>query len=83
MSTQPDNKLSSRELEIINLAANGLCDKEIAVRLGVHLSTVRTYWERIRFKTASRSRTHAVCLVLFSRVAKPAATFDASAISVR
>jgi DNA-binding NarL/FixJ family response regulator len=62
---QSDKQLSSRELDIVKLAATGMCDKEIASHLGVTLATVRTYWERLRVKTGSRSRTHAVCLALF------------------
>jgi len=65
------NSLSAREEEVIKLAAQGCCDKEIANTLGVQISTVRTYWERIRAKTASKSRTHAVCAVIAPEFARP------------
>jgi len=56
--------LSKRELEIIDLAADGCADKEIAVRCGITIATVGTYWSRIRSKTRALSRTHAVCICL-------------------
>jgi len=56
--------LSKRELEIIGLAADGFADKEIAVRCGITIATVGTYWSRIRSKTNALSRTHAVCICL-------------------
>jgi DNA-binding CsgD family transcriptional regulator len=46
MPTQPiasAGVLSARENELVSLASCGLTDKEIARRLGVSLSTVRTY----------------------------------------
>jgi DNA-binding NarL/FixJ family response regulator len=61
------HQLSSRETEVIDLAAHGSCDKEIASELGVSIATVRTYWDRIRTKTATRSRTHACCSVVLSK----------------
>lgn len=39
--------LSPREFDVVRLVAEGLTDKEIAVRLNVSLSTVRTYMKRI------------------------------------
>ena len=59
-----NRELSAREMDVIRLASEGYCDKEISARLGVGLTTVRTYWERIRVKTGTRSRTHATCAVL-------------------
>ena len=56
--------LSSREIEVLRLAAAGCADKEIALHLGVSLTTVRTYWDRIRGKIRAKNRTHAVCIAL-------------------
>jgi len=39
-------RLTSREQQIVVLAAEGLHDKEIAARLGVSAGTVRTYLRR-------------------------------------
>jgi DNA-binding NarL/FixJ family response regulator len=56
--------LSTQEIRILELAAIGYADKEIAVALRVTHSTVRTYWERIRSKSNAKNRTHAVCWAL-------------------
>jgi PAS domain S-box-containing protein len=58
----PETSLGPREREILELAADGLVDKEIAARLHIKLATVRTYWERIRTKLNALNRTQAVLL---------------------
>lgn len=45
---------------MLSLAALGLCDKEIATRLGVSYRTVRTHIERLFEEHGFRSRTSAV-----------------------
>jgi DNA-binding CsgD family transcriptional regulator len=54
--------LSPREAQLLELAAHGLVDKEIAARLQVSVATVRTYWERIRKKLGASNRAEAVAL---------------------
>lgn len=49
-------KLSAREFEIACLIAGDLSDKEIAWRLGVEISTVRTHLKRIFAKLGVRRR---------------------------
>jgi len=56
--------LSDREREVLLLAAEGLTDKEIALRLEIGSKTVRTYWDRIRQKLAAASRTQALAISL-------------------
>ncbi|MGV3618217.1 MAG: PAS domain S-box protein [Fimbriimonas sp.] len=56
--------LSERELEIVLLGAEGLADKEIAVRLGITHSTVTTYWVRMRAKTGGHNRGHVIAKAL-------------------
>ena len=53
-------KLSTRELEIIKLAARGMSNKEIAVHMGLRLRTVKGYLENIFSKLGVGSRTEAV-----------------------
>ena len=45
------------------LASEGMIDKEIAVEMKVKVASVRTYWERIRIKTKTQNRAHAVATV--------------------
>jgi len=49
--------LSSRESQILGLAASGLLDKEIGPELGVSQNTLRTYWKRIRAKLGDGTRS--------------------------
>lgn len=42
--------LSQREREVIKLAITGHRDPEIALDLNVSVTTIRTYWQRIRYK---------------------------------
>lgn len=49
-------KLSAREFEIARMIADDLRDKEIAWRLGVEISTVRTHLKRIFAKLGVRRR---------------------------
>ena len=49
-------KLSAREFEIARMIADDLSDKEIAWRLGVEISTVRTHLKRIFTKLGVRRR---------------------------
>ena len=53
-----------RQQEILALVAEGLCDKEIAARLGVSTRTVRTHLERIYQRYSIHSRSAAVALWL-------------------
>lgn len=52
----PELKLSVRELEIARMVADDLSDKEIAWRLGVEISTVRTHLKRVFAKLGVRRR---------------------------
>ena len=49
-------QLSTREKQVIDLAATGLLDKEIMVQLGITENTLKTYWKRIRTKLGDGSR---------------------------
>jgi DNA-binding NarL/FixJ family response regulator len=54
------NKLSPRELEVIELLASGYIYKEIADKLGIGTETVRTYVKNICTKLQVKNRTEAV-----------------------
>ncbi|GGM88689.1 helix-turn-helix transcriptional regulator [Dyadobacter beijingensis] len=52
--------ISQRELEVLQLVAQGLSNQEVAERLFVSLNTVKTHSSRIFEKLEVRSRTQAV-----------------------
>ncbi|GBD10512.1 Transcriptional regulatory protein LiaR [bacterium HR23] len=54
--------LSPREQALLQLLAEGVSEKEIAIRLGIGQRTVHTYLERIRRKLGAVNRVHAVAL---------------------
>lgn len=64
---EPD-ELSSRQREILKLAADGKTDKEIAQILCISPWSVRTYWDRLRNRLGASSRTQAVAMALESEL---------------
>ncbi|MNN16069.1 Transcriptional regulatory protein LiaR [compost metagenome] len=58
----PADLLSERELGVLRLLAEGLRNREIADRLFVSETTVRTHLRNINVKLDSQSRTHAVAI---------------------
>lgn len=51
-----------RQREILDLAARGLTDKEIAADLGVAVSTIRTHLERFYRENGLRNKSEAVAV---------------------
>jgi DNA-binding CsgD family transcriptional regulator len=56
-----------REEQVLVLAAGGLTDKEIAIRLGISPDTVGTYWRRVLAKYQAASRTEVVAKYMEDR----------------
>ena len=52
--------LSSREINVLNLVARGLSNKQIATKLGISDKTVRNHLSRIFRKLDAGNRTQAV-----------------------
>jgi PAS domain S-box-containing protein len=59
-----DVTLSGRETEILLLALDGRTDKEIAAELHLTITTVRTYWDRLRAKLGAVNRAQAIAKAL-------------------
>jgi NarL family two-component system response regulator LiaR len=58
------NKLSARELEVLSLAAKGISNKDIALRLGLSLRTVKGHLADLFLKLNVASRTEVVIVGL-------------------
>ncbi len=56
--------LTKRLKEIVDLAAEGKTDKEIAHVTGLAEGTLRTYWDRLRHRYEARSRTEVIAKAL-------------------
>jgi two-component system nitrate/nitrite response regulator NarL len=66
--SNPINDLTSREHEVLNLVAEGLSNKRIALRLGVHEKTIKQHMTHIFAKLGTSNRTEAA-MVLRNRMA--------------
>jgi ATP/maltotriose-dependent transcriptional regulator MalT len=53
-------KISKRELEVLQLMANGLSNQEIASRLFVSLNTIKTHSSNLFQKLEVKRRTQAI-----------------------
>ncbi len=69
-------KLSEREFEVLRLAARGLPNKEIAIRLGLSVRTVHSHLANIFLKMQVGSRTEAVLLALRQGMISLQETYD-------
>lgn len=56
--------LPDREATLVNMAADGLTDQEIAHQLGISVHTVNTYWNRLRKRLNAPSRTAVLARLL-------------------
>ncbi|HWA83067.1 MAG TPA: LuxR C-terminal-related transcriptional regulator [Fimbriimonadaceae bacterium] len=55
--------ITKQESVVIKAAAKGMTDKEIAKLRGISVTSVRTYWDRLREKLHANGRTHVVAIV--------------------
>jgi len=54
--------LSNRELQVLQLTASGITEKDASVRLGIGKRTLQTYLARIVLKLGAANRIHAVAI---------------------
>ena len=55
-----EHQLSSREIEVLQMASEGYSNKEIADKLHVSLSTVKTHLSNVFYKLEGERRTMAI-----------------------
>jgi DNA-binding NarL/FixJ family response regulator len=60
----PQVALTPREVEVLNLVARGMANKEIAHQLGTASGTVKMHVQNILAKLGASDRTHAVTIAL-------------------
>lgn len=62
--TKPNGKLTQRELDVLELLAEGLQHEEIGRRLGISSETVRTHLRKASDRLGAATRTQAVATAL-------------------
>lgn len=55
-------KLSPKQQQVIELVAEGLCDKEIGQKLNIGYGTVRSHMNLILSKLQANNRAHAIAI---------------------
>jgi DNA-binding CsgD family transcriptional regulator len=61
---QGEPRLSSRELQILELVALGHSAKEVAQKCGLTFQTAETHLDTMRLKLRARNRTHVVAMAI-------------------
>ena len=60
-------RMSERQWEVVTLVADGYADKEIALKLGLSLATVKTYLGRLYRHNGFRNRAEAAAACALGR----------------
>lgn len=67
----PRRKVTPRELEVLELVADGHSTREIARRLWVTEETVKTHIRRLHDRLGARTRAHAVAIAFRAGILRP------------
>lgn len=68
LAARPGAALTSRELEVLQLIAEGFSNTQIAAELVVSPETVKTHIRRLLAKLKATSRAHAVAVAFQTRL---------------
>jgi DNA-binding NarL/FixJ family response regulator len=68
---QPLDGITDREREVLTLIAQGMANAEIAERMVISMTTVKTYVTRLIAKLAARDRIHLVILAYEAGLVAP------------
>ena len=60
--------LSKRDVEVLELVSSGFSNQDIAMKLGIASSTVKTHLRNIYFKTDNHTRANLAISFLTSKV---------------
>lgn len=60
--SRADDALTSREIDVLRLLAEGHCNKLIARNLGIGVGTVKSHLHNVMVKLGASARTHAVAV---------------------
>ncbi|UUU35866.1 helix-turn-helix transcriptional regulator [Streptomyces sp. CA-210063] len=64
MTVDTSGRLSTRELEILLLAAHGMSDADMSQELSISPRTVASHMRSIREKLCAKNRTHLIAIAL-------------------
>src|SRR5262249_48090027 len=71
-------KLTARESQILEMAAHGSTNKEVAAQLSIAADTVRMHMKSILKKLGAKDRTHAVAIAVTLGIVRLELTADHS-----
>ena len=61
-------ELTSREIQLVALCAQGMSDKEVAQSLSLSVQTVATYWKRLKRRLNAGNRSEVIAMTLRGEV---------------